>query len=150
MSKEKKYNTKLSEEILLTEEPSVSYSLPNGFDLISLSRQGLTKGFLIDLAQKYALSLQELAQILHVSERTLQRYQNDSLVSSDISERALLLVQLFHKGLNVMGSSENFIDWLKTPLPAFQQLPPFSFLDTAFGFQLIFDELGRIEHGVFA
>src|SRR5699024_8167738 len=97
-----------------------------------------------------AITLQELAKILHISERTLQRYKDKDTLSETSSERALMLAQLLQRGIEVRGSAENFQDWLRTPLPAFQQDPPLQYLDTSFGFQLVSDELGRIGHGVFA
>ena len=45
----------------------------NDFDIIKLARQGFPKRVLLALANKISLNLQELAYILHISERTLQR-----------------------------------------------------------------------------
>lgn len=134
---------------MLVEEPGAVY-YPQGFELINLSRAGILKKYLLELAAKFSLTMQELSRILHISERTLQRYHKEDKLATDASERALLLAQLFNKGISVFGSSQNFNDWLRTPLPAFQQQAPITFLDTAFGFALISDELGRIEYGVFA
>lgn len=123
--------------------------LQQPFHLIDLSRRGVLKKALLQLARQLSLTLQELAKVLHISERTLQRYKNDDFLSADTSEKALMLSQLYQRGVEVFGSSDNFNDWLRTPLPAFRQQAPIAFLDTTFGFQLINDELGRIEYGVF-
>lgn len=148
--KPKRYSSEeFNLQSMLVEEPSGTY-FPQSFDIIKLSRQGIIKQFLLDLAEKLSITMQELARVLHVSERTLQRYSSNEKLSSDTSERALLLAQLYRRGITVLGSANNFKDWLKTPLPAFQQQAPLSFLDTAFGFSLVSDELGRIEHGIFA
>ena len=136
-------------EAMLLEEPEAVY-YPQNFDLIRLSRQGVLKKYLLELAEKFSFTMQELSRILHLSERTLQRYRKEDTLSSEASERALLLAQLYQKGIAVFGSKDHFKDWLRTPLPAFQQQPPVGFLDTAFGFELVSDELGRIAHGVFA
>lgn len=149
MKKQPSYNKKEFVPQSAANEPATPYFY-QAFDLIRLSRKGILKKSLLQLAEKLAFTLQELAGILHISERTLQRYHNEDVLSSDTSERALLLSQLHTRGVEVFGTSENFNDWLRTPLPAFQQKTPFHYLDTAFGFQLIFDELGRIEHGIFA
>lgn len=149
MKKSADYTQEPKMQPLLVKEPGGAY-YPQSFDLIRLSRKGILKKYLLELAEKLSFSMNELAGILHVSERTLQRYHQEDTLASDTSERALLLAQLYRKGIDVFGSSENFNDWLRTPLPAFQQQAPLDFLDTAFGFQLISDELGRIEHGVFA
>jgi hypothetical protein len=40
------------------------------FDIIKLARQGFPKKALLALAKKISLNIQELANILHISERT--------------------------------------------------------------------------------
>lgn len=149
MKNESKYNTEALSVQSLVEEPSKAYSLQD-FTLIRLSREGVLKKTLLLLAEKLALTMQEISPILHISERTLQRYKNEDVLTPDISERALLLVQLYRNGISVFGTAENFNDWLRTPLPALKRQAPIEYLDTAFGFQLISDELGRIQHGIFS
>lgn len=94
--------------------------------------------------------MSEISGILHISERTLQRYHAEDRLSPDTSERALMLAKLYERGVAVFNDANNFTDWLRTPLPAFNHQPPIQLLDTSFGFQLIENELGRIEYGVFA
>ncbi len=143
------FNSEKVSQSLFLEEPEVPYGILN-FDLISLSRHGILKKYLLQLSKKLSFTMHELAKVLHISERTLQRYHAEDPLSSEASERAILLAQLYHRGIEVFGSAENFNDWLRTPLPAFEQQAPLHFLDTSFGFQLVLEELGRIEHGVFA
>ncbi len=130
-------------------EPAGSYFFqPN--DLISITRHGIFKRNLSLLAEKLSFTMNEISRVLHVSERTLQRYKDEDRLSSDISERTLMLTNLYERGVEVFENADNFTDWLRTPLPAFNNQKPIQLLDTSFGFQLILDELGRIEHGVFA
>ncbi len=141
------------EQALLVVQDSggVSYVSGRGyFDFIQLSRDGIIKKALMNLSQQLSFSLAEIARILHISERTLQRYGDDEKLSADTSERAILLSQLYQHGTQVFGDLENFKEWMRTPLPAFNYQPPISLLDTTFGFQLIQDELGKIAHGIFA
>lgn len=130
-------------------EPAGSYFFqPN--DLISITRLGIFKRTLSLLAEKLSFTMNEISRVLHVSERTLHRYNAEDRLSPDISERALMLANLYERGVEVFKNADNFTDWLRTPLPAFNDQKPIQLLDTSFGFQLILDELGRIEHGVFA
>lgn len=139
------------EQALLVDSSGVSYVSGRGyFDFIQLSRDGIIKKALMNLSQQLSFSLAEVARILHISERTLQRYGDDEKLSADTSERAILLSQLYQHGTQVFGDLENFKEWMRTPLPAFNYQPPISLLDTTFGFQLIQDELGKIAHGIFA
>jgi putative toxin-antitoxin system antitoxin component (TIGR02293 family) len=95
-------------------------------------------------------SFKEVANILNVSERTLHRYKDATKLSKDASERALHLAHLYNKGAEVFGSKGAFNTWLKQPSPVFWNKKPIEFLDTIFGFQLIEDELVKIEFGIFA
>ncbi|MDQ0106026.1 type II RES/Xre toxin-antitoxin system antitoxin [Chitinophaga terrae (ex Kim and Jung 2007)] len=137
--------------LMIVEDPSGTYVIRNGyFDYIQLSRSGIIKRALVNLAKQISFSLSELAQVLHISERTFQRYADDAKLSADTSERAILLSQLYQRGTEVFGHLDDFKEWMRTPLPVFDYQTPISLLDTTFGFQLIQDELGRIEHGIFA
>jgi putative toxin-antitoxin system antitoxin component (TIGR02293 family) len=141
------------EQALLVVQDSGGVSYVGGrgyFEFIQLSRDGIIKKALMNLSQQLSFSLAEVARILHISERTLQRYGDDEKLSADTSERAILLSQLYQHGTLVFGDLENFKEWMRTPLPAFNYQPPISLLDTTFGFQLIQDELGKIAHGIFA
>ncbi|UCJ07747.1 DUF2384 domain-containing protein [Chitinophaga pendula] len=137
--------------LMVVHDARAAYAGSRGyFYLIELSRDGVIKKALMNLTQQLSFSLSEIARVLHVSERTLQRYQDNEKLAADSSERAILLSQLYQHGADVFGDLENFKEWMRTPLPAFNYQLPISLLDTTFGFQLIEDELGRIAHGVFA
>jgi putative toxin-antitoxin system antitoxin component (TIGR02293 family) len=58
--------------------------------------------------------------------------------------------QLEEKGIAVFGSSDNFHLWLNAPCKALGSITPMSLLATKEGQQSVMNELGRIEHGVFA
>jgi putative toxin-antitoxin system antitoxin component (TIGR02293 family) len=102
------------------------------------------------LAQKISLTLQELAGIMHMSERTLQRYEDDAVLKTEYAEKAVELARLYTRGQEVFGSMDKFKLWMKTPGHVFKGDTPVSLLDTSIGFDLVLRELGRIEHGVFA
>ena len=102
------------------------------------------------MAKKISITLQELANIMHISERTLQRYDDNAIVKSEYAEKAVELARLYTRGEEVFGSIENFKTWMKTPSPIFNTEAPLSLLDTSVGFNMVFRELGRIEHGIFA
>ncbi|MEB0262207.1 antitoxin Xre-like helix-turn-helix domain-containing protein [Mucilaginibacter sp. 10I4] len=120
------------------------------FDIVKLARQGFPKKALLSLAKKISLNIQELAGILHISERTLQRYEDDAIIKTEYAEKAVELVRLYTRGEEVFGSIDKFKLWMKTPGLIFNGEAPITFLDTSAGFDMVFKELGRIEHGVFA
>ncbi|MFA6084530.1 antitoxin Xre-like helix-turn-helix domain-containing protein [Mucilaginibacter sp.] len=119
------------------------------FDIINLARQGFPKKALLALAKKISLNIQELANILHISERTLQRYEDDAIIKTEYAEKAVELARLYTRGEEVFGSMDKFKLWVKAPSLVFNGEAPVTFLDTSAGFDMVFNELGRIEHGIF-
>ncbi len=120
------------------------------FDLLKLTREGLPKKVLTALAKKISLTIQELADIMHISERTLQRYDDSTVVKTEYAEKAIELARLYTRGQEVFGSMDKFKRWMKTPGHVFRNETPISLLDTSVGFDMVLRELGRIEHGIFA
>jgi putative toxin-antitoxin system antitoxin component (TIGR02293 family) len=126
------------------------FSLMSDFDILNTSRKGLPKHTLMALAKKISLTLQEFSNIMHISERTLQRYDDNTVIKTEYTEKAIELARLYTRGEEVFGSLDKFKTWMKTPLHVFKGECPVSLLDTSIGFDMIFKELGRIEHGIFA
>lgn len=129
---------------------SGSLKFSNEFDVINLARKGFSKSSLLALGKKISLNLQELANILHISERTLQRYDDNEIIKLEYAEKAVELARLYTRGEEVFGSIDKFKLWMKTPGLIFNGETPVSMLDTSAGFDMVFRELGRIEHGIFA
>jgi putative toxin-antitoxin system antitoxin component (TIGR02293 family) len=164
MSYKVKHNTKneVNEPMAMyfTQSSSTSfYNLLGGakssnsssdFDVITLARQGFPKKALLALAKKISLNLQELANILHISERTLQRYEDEAIIKTEYAEKAVELARLYTRGEEVFSSMDKFKTWVKTPSHVFKGEAPVTILDTSAGFDMVFKELGRIEHGIFA
>jgi putative toxin-antitoxin system antitoxin component (TIGR02293 family) len=120
------------------------------FDVLQFTRSGLPKRLLLSLAKRISLTIQELADIMHISERTLQRYDDDAIIKTEYAEKAVELARLYTRGEEVFGSLDKFKTWMKTPLHVFRGETPVSLLDSSVGFDIVFKELGRIEHGIFA
>ncbi|HMQ06758.1 MAG TPA: DUF2384 domain-containing protein [Saprospiraceae bacterium] len=118
--------------------------------LIEFARKGVTMQYVIHLGHRLGLTLQHIANILHVSLRTLQRYPLDKKLDTDQSSKAILLANLHKRGVEVFGSDEAFGEWLNSPVPYLHGKRPLTYLDTPFGFDLLVQVLGRIEHGIFA
>ncbi len=120
------------------------------FDLMELARRGIPKKAMLNLTKKISVTLQEFSHIMHISERTFQRFEESSLVKAEYSEKALELARLYARGEEVFGSLEKFKTWIKTPSHVFKGQTPFALLDSSIGFELVLRELGRIEHGIFS
>lgn len=119
------------------------------WQIIQLSREGISKSLLFQLATRINFTEKELACVLDLSERTLQRYTDDTKLSKVASEKTIELANLYQHGEEVFGTIERFNGWMKSNHALFKKQRPIDILDTHRGFQIIHDELGRIEHGVF-
>ena len=113
-------------------------------------RDGMTSIHFFKMLEDSGLSLEEMANILHVTSRTLRRIEHGQKLSLDISEKILQLRRLYNAGTLVFGDREKFVQWLRKPLMALDGSTPLSYLDTSFGIDIILSMLGRIEHGVYS
>jgi putative toxin-antitoxin system antitoxin component (TIGR02293 family) len=128
-------------------------SLGNGniIHLIHFARTGLSYAHFQQLSRNTPFSMKEWSEILHLSERTIQRYKKDGLAFESLqSERILEIALLQRKGIEVFGSAEGFFTWLKSVNVALGGITPRELLDNSFGIGLLKDELLRIEHGILA
>ena len=73
---------------------SKSYRFSNDLDSIKAARQGFPKRVLLSLAKRISLTITELCAILHISERTLQRYDDDTVIKTEYAEKAIELARL--------------------------------------------------------
>lgn len=87
---------------------------------------------------------------MHLSIRTWQRYTTTQRLPKEASEKVLQVAALYMQGEQVFGDLKKFQGWMSYPNPVLKNKKPLELLDTAFGFQLIQDELIRIEHGILA
>lgn len=136
-------------EILM--EPAVAYAATgNRLDLVTLSRKGIKKEGLLKLAKILQLSIKEIAALLPVTERTLQRRDPGSRLSPAVSEQVILITELTGEGSQVFGGIKPFVQWLKEENTALGGQKPLALLDTAIGIQLITDQLGKLQYGVYS
>jgi putative toxin-antitoxin system antitoxin component (TIGR02293 family) len=119
--------------------------------LTSVVRDGLSYNYFSTLSDRIHVGLQEWADYLHISERTIQRYKKEGKVFDPIySEKIILVELLYKKGVDVFEVEDNFYTWMDTKSIALGGVKPKDMLDTSFGITMVYDELGRIEHGIFA
>jgi len=117
-------------------------------DLISLSNHGVTKDALLNLTRHLRFSVNQIAELLSISGRTIQRYSRKKHFNRHISEQILQIAEVAAKGGQVFEDKDNFLAWMKQSNVALGGKSPQSLLSTRFGTQMVLDELGRIEHGV--
>jgi putative toxin-antitoxin system antitoxin component (TIGR02293 family) len=92
----------------------------------------------------------EWANMLHLSERTLQRYaKNNSSFEGIYTDRILLLQEMINLGLETFTNADTFYQWLKKDKPVMGQILNFQSLYSDRGIQEVIDQLSRIQYGVY-
>ncbi|HMC98886.1 MAG TPA: antitoxin Xre-like helix-turn-helix domain-containing protein, partial [Ferruginibacter sp.] len=101
------------------------------------------------VADKTPFTQTEWAAMLHVSERTLQRYaKSNGVFAPIIAERFHQLHTLFNKGKQLFGTIRSFYDWIHSNPPMLEGELSFSSLTSFDGIQKVMTQIGRIEHGI--
>lgn len=156
--------------INLVQEPEVFYSIQNKYDriisvlggstqvsqvinsdidLIQVTRTGLPKSVVSTVSEILGVSMEKMSNLLHISHRTIQRKNDDELLNVYGTEQILEIADVISRGIEVLGTLENFTKWLHSEISALNYNKPLDFLDTSFGTKMVKDILGRIEHGVY-
>lgn len=129
--------------ILMAAEPAVMY-LSSSAGPFPISR-------FESLGEKLPFTQQEWADILHISDRTLQRYLKDQKPFEGLhAEHLYQMDALANIGLAVFESGKGFEAWLRTPKHILGKEIGFEALRSFGGVQLIADEIGRIAYGVYS
>ena len=134
-------------EKLTLEDPAMIYgSLRSIPSLKQLTYKDFKK-----VSDKPPITKAEWADILHVSERTLQRYAKDNHAFAPINaERLMLIDKVIHQGKITFGNTDNFYNWLKRNPYMLEGNLSVNSLSTYEGIQNVMIQLSRIQHGIFA
>jgi len=103
------------------------------------------------IADKAPFNQGEWASILHVSERTLQRYaKNNGTFAPMNAERAIQIAKVLEQGKITFGSTDKFYNWLKGNPYMLEGNLSLESLTSLDGIEKLLTQLGRIQHGIFA
>mgnify|MGYP001083853395 CR=1 FL=1 len=147
----KPYSTQefLGKNYLMQYAPA-TYETPK-YRRINLIRKGLPYSALAYFIKTSGLNQQELASILQVSTRTVQRFNPQQNLSPQVSEKLLALNDLYQQAHEALGGQGPSITaWLRQPAKALGNLTPLNLLDTFDGLQEVKNVLGRLEWGVYS
>ena len=137
-------------EGLLGGAEMIGRALDSEMDLYELGKAGVPKGSLLYLAERINVSMRAISRILHVTERTIQRKKDQDRLSAALSEQVIQIAEVYARGNEVFDSDDRFQAWINTASRALGNERPIELLSSRYGAQMVLDELGRIEHGVFA
>lgn len=132
--------------------PKTEEQLPNYRSVKALPQvKDFTYNEFKKIADKTPFTQAEWAGILHVSERTLQRYAKSNGSFAPINaERAIQIEKVIKEGKITFGKVENFYNWLKQKPYMLEGNLSFDSLSSYEGIQKVLTQLGRIQHGILA
>jgi len=117
-------------------------------ELLASIERGLPATLLNALQERLDLEPQEMASLLGISSRTLERRREKGALTSAESERLYRLVRLFRKAVNVFENEEEARRWLKRPQMRLGEQVPLEIARLEPGAREAERLLGRIEHGI--
>ena len=121
------------------------------FRLLAQERAGVSPVDITAVAAHYALSQKELAHLLRVDIRTVQRAKGAQTAwKPQVSTNLLDALQILRFGEEVFGDRPKLLRWLRRPHGSLDGNVPLDLLAYSAGRRLVHDALGRIAHGVFA
>ncbi len=127
-----------------------SIHVNNPLDIINLSQKGLTKRALIHIGKLLSLGQKDLAEMVSVSLRTLQRYDDSRKLAPLVSENMIMITEVIRLGLEVFEDKDIFTKWLNSPNKALNQKNPIDLLKFRSGSNLVQNLLGQIQYGIVA
>lgn len=124
--------------------------LKSPLDLIEATRRGLKKEAIDYTIEALQINADVISKFLHISPRTLQRYDPKKTLPIDTSDHLIQVYKVYNRALDVFNGKDKALRWLKNPSVALGNNIPIDLLDTSSGIEMVLDELGRIEYGIFA
>jgi len=116
-------------------------------ELIDRIRGGVKKSDWKQLINKLESTEKEFVNILPASISSMQK---KSIYGRETSERIYELARLFGIGYEVFDTKEDFKNWLLTPSKSLGNKKPFELLDSSLGFEIVENEVVRIQFNVYS
>ncbi len=121
------------------------------YNVIEQSQSGVSINYLNKISAKYDISINDWADIMGISTKSLQRYQQqENILSAIQTEFVLKIERLYALGEEVFGTTQNFKLWMQKPAYGLGNKIPASILTTVSGINLVINQVLRIAHGVLA
>jgi len=119
----------------------------NKFELIDRIRAGVNKADWKQLISYIGSTEKEFENILPASISSMQKKK---VYDKETSERIYELARLFGLGYEVFDAEEDFKNWLMTPSRTLGNKKPFELLDSSLGFEMVENEIIRIQYNVYS
>ena len=126
-------------------------SIKNYYDLIILSREGISKASAESVISYTGMSKKTFVEdILNLSIKTLERKQGDDKLDKRTSSLVIEVARVLEHTYQVFADKEKVHRWLSKPNNALHGESPLSLFSTPTGIGMVEDVLTRIEEGVYS
>ena len=122
----------------------------SSYKKIDAIKEGISKEELENLKEQTGLDYDTLAKILSVAKATLHNKKGKAKFDMSVSERLLLLADIYSYGYEVFENKDRFNQWMKHGNAALGGITPLELLDTLYGMEEVKHLIGRIEYGVYS
>lgn len=116
-------------------------------DLVVSLQEGLPYRALKAVKQRLGLSDRELAEATGIHPRTLARRKSQQRLRADESDRLSRLARVTARAIDMLGSEQNALAWLRHPNRALGGATPLQYLSTDPGATRVDAILSHIEWG---
>lgn len=146
--------TRLSARLSAYSPPSEGASPADAFrgdasELIRKMRAGTPARVVPEMAARLNLSQDRLFDTLNLPKSTMKaRISEDALLSSAEQDRIYRVEKVWTRALGVLEDEQSAKRWITRENRSLGGEAPLALLDTAAGYELVLDTLGRIEYGI--
>ncbi|HEY2584083.1 MAG TPA: antitoxin Xre-like helix-turn-helix domain-containing protein [Mucilaginibacter sp.] len=122
-------------------------SIENDAQIFSQAKAGLSSAIFYEFARLIKMPDKTLANLLHLSPRTISNYHEKHKSFEPVqSEHLLKLIALYDKGEDIFGNIDEFSYWLNKPFWDSEE-KPVDWLITPGGVDLVMLEIDRLAYG---
>ena len=143
---------------LQTASPTILHGISSDSEIFQdallmnqVSEEGIPYSLFQQIQEASPLMLQEWADILGISAKTLTRYRKENKIFQPWHSAVILeMTELLSLGIEVFRNRDKLHHWLVKDTFALGGRSPLSLLTNGYGRDLVMRELTHIEYGIFA
>lgn len=139
------YQSDSNDDRNIVREPYIAWELQDAASKIS---RGLYTDILITIQSRLKLTNLELAELLQLSPRTLDRRRKEVTLPADESERSYRIARLTELAMQVFEDQDKVSVWFTQPNFALGNQKPLDLIKSEPGARLVERLLHQIEHGI--
>jgi putative toxin-antitoxin system antitoxin component (TIGR02293 family) len=139
------YHSDQDDDRNIVSEPYITWELQDAASKIS---RGLFTDILVTIQNRLKITNLELAELLQISPRTLDRRRKEKTLPADESERSYRIARLTELAIQVFEDPEKVSAWFAQPNFALGNQKPLDLMKSEPGARLVERLLRQIDHGI--